>query len=88
MLVIPVSGKALIAITVGFTLLNAIFSPFVIYIPHFVAQLIALIYMDVFSMRRLWLRARHAVAERQFRRRTAHLYVVKRDDDRPPRWLN
>jgi hypothetical protein len=86
--VLPVSGRHLIAVTCGMTFIWAVMGGFALYIPHFAAELAALVYMDVFSFRRTYLRARLAMLERQNKRRIpSHLRPVERDDE-PPRWTH
>jgi membrane associated rhomboid family serine protease len=93
--VLPLNGRRLIAATIGFTALFAVFSgkddwPF--FIPHFLAQALVLLAMDRLAIvRRFWLKMRLAAYERELRRRAGHLHVVPRprtDDDDRPRWLN
>jgi len=86
--VIPISGRHLIAITIAITVLFAMLHGFAVFVPHFIAELLALIYMDVFSFRRLYLRGRMAMLQRDYKRRTAHLHMVDRDRDEPPRWTH
>ena len=57
-------------------------------LPHFIAEGVALVYMDVISVRRLYLRGRMAMLQRDYKRRTAHLRMIERDDKKPPRWMH
>jgi len=79
--VLPVQGRALILMTVGFTALFAVFQGWQAFVPHFIAQGLMGLYLDRLRfVRWAWLRARLAVYERQLRRRGAHLRVVQRDE--------
>jgi membrane associated rhomboid family serine protease len=86
--VIPMSGRNLIFASIAITVIFAAMGGFIMYIPVFVAEGIALVYFDVFSFRRLYLRGRMAMLQRDYKRRTAHLQVVDRDRDEPPRWTH
>jgi membrane associated rhomboid family serine protease len=87
--VVPIAGRHLIAFTIAMTVVFALISGFPYYVPHFMAELFALVYMDVFSFRRLYLRGRLAVLQRDYKKRAAHLRMVERDkDDKPPRWMH
>jgi membrane associated rhomboid family serine protease len=85
-LVLPAQGRTLIWLTVGMTVLFAAFEGWRFYLPHFVAQGLMGLYLDRLRLaRRFWLRLRLLSYERRLRRRSAHLTVVRRDDDqRPP----
>jgi len=86
--VLPLSGRHLIVATCGLTFIWAVMGGFHHYVPHFAAEVAALIYNDVFSFRRSYLRARLAMMERQQKRRVpSHLRAVERDDE-PPRWTH
>ncbi|MBN2368935.1 MAG: rhomboid family intramembrane serine protease [Vicinamibacteria bacterium] len=78
--VLPMRGRTLVYVTVGITLLYAIFEGWSFYLPEFFAQGIVLAYMGGF--RRFWLRARLA----SLNRRASHLRAVERNDR--PRWLH
>jgi membrane associated rhomboid family serine protease len=86
--VLPMAGRHLVTFTIALTVVLAFISGFPYYIPHFAAQAFALLYMDVFSVRRLYLKGRMAMLQRDYRRRTAHLRMVERDEDKPPRWMH
>lgn len=86
--VLPIKARYLIHVAIFLTLLYGVFGSFLLLIPYCVAIGVALIYMDVFSFRRLYLRGRVAMLERDYKRRTAHLHVVDRDRDEPPRWTH
>jgi membrane associated rhomboid family serine protease len=88
MLVLPVGGRHLITLTIGMTLIFALIDGFARYSPHFVAEFLALVYNDVFSFRRLYLQSRMAMLQRDYKRRTAHLRMVERDEEKPPRWMH
>ncbi|HUK66010.1 MAG TPA: rhomboid family intramembrane serine protease [Anaeromyxobacteraceae bacterium] len=85
MMVLPITGRALLWITLGGTLLYAAFGGVIRYIPHLAAQLIMMGYARGWSLRGFWQSWRIRQYERRARRRASHLKVVKKD---PPRWLN
>src|SRR5206468_133236 len=79
--VLPLSGRALIYLTVGGTALYAIFRGVDGFVPHFLAQAGIFLYARGFSPGRLWMRARFWILERtSARRRAKHLRVIERDD--------
>lgn len=81
--VIPVGGWNLVVLTIAGTLLFALLDRPILYIPHFTAEILALIYTDVISFRKLWLRLQYSRLEREYRRRTSGLREVPKD-----RWVN
>jgi membrane associated rhomboid family serine protease len=83
---LPVAGRNLIALTVAITVVMAALGGFPVFVPHFVAELLALLYMDVIPARSWSTRARLAWFQRGYRRRTAKLTAIDRDD--PPRWTH
>lgn len=83
---LPVSGRNLMALTVAITVVWAALYGFPLFLPHFVAELAALVYMDVISVRPWIARARLAWFQSRYRRRTAKLSRVDRDE--PPRWTH
>jgi membrane associated rhomboid family serine protease len=86
MLALPVSGRALLWLTLGGTLLYAIFGRLGAYVPHLAAQLLMIAYARGWSLRGLWQSMRIKGYERRARRRASHLKVIKKED--PPRWMN
>jgi membrane associated rhomboid family serine protease len=86
--VLPTSGRNLIYLTIGMTLIMSMINGPEPFVPDFCAQAFALFYMDVISVRRLFLRGKLAMLQRDYKRRTAHLRMVERDDDKPPRWMH
>jgi membrane associated rhomboid family serine protease len=86
MLALPVSGRALLWLTFGGTLLYAVFGHLGSYVPHLAAQLLMLAYVRGWSLRGLWQSIRIRGYERRARRRASHLKVVRKQD--PPRWMN
>ena len=86
--VLPAEGRTLILLTLGFTALFAVFQEWQSFVPHFIAQGLMLLYLDRLRFVRLgWLRLRLAAYERELRRRSSHLRVVRRDDEQqPPRY--
>ncbi len=85
MLALPVSGRALLWLTLGGTVLYALFGSLHTYVPHLTAQLAMIAYARGWSLRGLWQSLRIKQYERRARRRASHLKVVKKD---PPRWMN
>jgi hypothetical protein len=86
--VLPVSGRNIIYVTIGITVLFAFINGFAYFVPHFSAEFLALVYLDVFSFRRIYLRGRMAMLQRDYKKKTAHLRAVDRDRDEPPRWTH
>jgi len=84
MLALPVSGRVLLWLTIGGTVLYAVFGQFLYYVPHFLAQIIMVGYVRGWTPRGLWQSWRIGQFERRARRRASHLKVVKKED----RWLN
>ena len=83
---LPVAGRNLIALTIAITVVMAALNGFPTFVPHFVAELVALLYMDVIPTRSAIARGRLAWFQRGYRRRTAKLTRVDRDE--PPRWTH
>jgi membrane associated rhomboid family serine protease len=83
---LPVAGRNLIALTVAITLVMAALGGFPDFVPHFVAELLAIAYMDIIPVRSGIARGRLAWFQRGYRRRTAKLTRVDRDE--PPRWTH
>jgi membrane associated rhomboid family serine protease len=86
--VLPMSGRNLIGATIAITVVWAALNGFPLFVPHFVAELAALLYMDVIPVRSWILRARLAMFQRRYQRRTAKLTRVDRDSGEPPRWTH
>jgi membrane associated rhomboid family serine protease len=85
--VLPVSGRNLVYITIGGTLLFALLHGFAGFVPHFCAQGLMLAHLHGFSPRELWLRYKLRQMQWRPRRRPSHLKPVSRGDE-PPRWLH
>ena len=85
---LPVAGRNLIALTIAITVVMAALNGFPLFLPHFLAELAALVYMDVISVRPWIARARLAMFQRGYKRRTAKLTRVERDPGEPPRWTH
>lgn len=86
--VLPLRGKNLIYATLLGTLLFALLTDVYRYVPHFVAQGLALLYMRETYLGNLWLRMRYRFHTRGWRRRASHLRPVQRMEDEPPKWLH
>ena len=85
---LPIAGRNLIALTIGITVVMAALGGFHVFVPHFVAELAALAYMDVIPVRRGILRLRLAGLQRGAKRRSPKLRGIDRDRDEPPRWTH
>ncbi len=86
---LPVSGRGLAWLTVGMTVLFAIFGGFAAYLPHLAAEGMMAAWARGLSPRGAWQGFRIRMGQRRMRRRARHLQVVKRGGkDEPPRWLN
>jgi membrane associated rhomboid family serine protease len=86
MFALPMAGRNLIGLTIALTVVMAALNGFVFYVPHFVAEALALAYMDVIPVRRQLAKARLAWFQRGYKKRTAKLTRVDRDE--PPRWTH
>lgn len=92
-MVLPVSGRALVWVTVGGTLLFALFERSVAaFVPHLMAQSLAALYVRGGLSGRLWRKSRWNPFEKMRRERERKRFKVievDHDPDRdPPRWLN
>jgi membrane associated rhomboid family serine protease len=83
---LPASGRNLVSLTIAITVVMAALYGFPIFVPHFLAELAALLYMDVIPVRSGIARGRLAWFQRGYRRRTAKLTRIDRDE--PPRWTH
>jgi membrane associated rhomboid family serine protease len=90
MFAIPVSGRALLWVTVGGTLLYAVFGGFFQYVPHLFAQGLAALYLRGFSARGLFQSYKIRSLERKARQRASHLKVVDPKNGGAKRrdWMN
>jgi membrane associated rhomboid family serine protease len=87
-LVIPVSGKALVWITVGFTVFFALLYGIGRFVPHLVALAAIYAYMrGTPILRRRWLGLRLRGLQSAPRRRPAHIRPVDEPDEKP-RWYH
>jgi membrane associated rhomboid family serine protease len=86
MFALPTAGRNLIALTIAITVVMAALGGFAVFVPHFVAELAALAYMDVIPVRTWIARGRLAAFQQRYKRRTARLTRVDRDE--PPRWTH
>lgn len=93
--VLPLTGRSLALLVVFGTALYGLAGGGIdglgAYVPHFAALALgwALVRGGGLPTRRWKLQAREWMAEREFRRRSKHLKVVKKDGkDEPPRWMN
>ncbi len=89
MFALPISGRALLWITVGGTLLYAVFYGIAGFVPHLLAQGAMALYLRGVSARGLFQSLKIRSLERRARRRASHLKVVhKNGDGTGGRWLN
>jgi membrane associated rhomboid family serine protease len=91
--VLPVQGRALIWITIGGTVLFALFYGFAGFVPHFLAEFAMLAYVG--GLRKSYLRWKLQRMEKQRRSYLRSVEMTDRDEDekgppsgKPPRWLN
>jgi len=83
---LPVAGRNLIILTIAITVVMGALGGFALFVPHFVAELAALAYMNVIPVRVWVARGRLAWFQRRYQRRTAKLTRIDRDE--PPRWTH
>lgn len=93
--VLPLTGKTLALLVVFGTILYGLAGGGIVglgaYVPHFSALALGFVLMRGGGLptRRWKLQAREWMAEREFRKRSRHLKVVRKDGkDEPPRWMN
>jgi hypothetical protein len=87
--VLPLRGRNLIYATIGGTVLFALLGGVVRFLPHFVAQGLAILYMREPFVETLWLKLRYSLNTRGWRRRASHLRPVDRGgSEEPPKWLH
>ena len=86
--VIPLSGRNLVLVTVGGTLIFALLLSINVFVPHFLAEGLTLAYLRVPAVGRFWQRLTLGMRGGS-KRRATHLRAVDRDrQDEPPRWLH
>jgi membrane associated rhomboid family serine protease len=83
---LPVAGRNLIALTIGITVVMGALGGFHHFVPHFIAELSALAYMNGISVRPWVARAKLAWFQQRYKRRTARLVGIDREE--PPRWTH
>jgi membrane associated rhomboid family serine protease len=89
--VLPLHGRNLIYATLGGTLLFALLSGGVAsYVPHFAAELLALVSMRRSPLGELWAKVKFEFAYRRWRHRSSNLREVPRprSRDEDPRWYH
>jgi membrane associated rhomboid family serine protease len=90
--VLPLSGRGLVWVTVGGTVLYAAFgggAGLLRAVPSLASEGLAALWLGRRSRRSLWYSVRAWIEERRLRRRARHLQVVRKDGrGGPPRWLN
>ncbi len=93
--VLPVQGRSLIYITIGGTVLFALFYGFAGFVPHFLAEFFMLLYVG--GLRRAYLRWKLQRMEKQRKSYLRSVEMTDREEDdkkgpppsaKPPRWLN
>ena len=88
MFALPIAGRTLLWITLGGTVLYAIFGSIERYVPHLVAQGLMLLTLRGLPFRGAWQTLRVREMERRARKRSAHLKVVKKNGSGRGDWLN
>ena len=83
---LPMAGRNLITLTIAMTVVIAALYGFVLFVPHYIAEILAMAYMDVIPARRWSAQARLAWFQRGYKRRTSKLTRIDRDE--PPRWTH
>lgn len=87
MFALPISGRTLLWITIGGTLLYALFGGIGRYVPHLIAQgLMLLTLRGGLPFRGVWQTFRIREMERRAKKRAAHLKVVKKNGSGD--WMN
>ena len=86
MFALPMAGRNLIALTVAITVVMGALYGFVLFVPHYIAEVLAMAYMDVIPARRWSAQARLAWFQRRYKRRTEKFTRIDRDE--PPRWTH
>ena len=87
--VFPLGGRNLVYVTVGTTVLFALFYGVAGFIPHLLAQGLMLAFLRGVSFQRLWLEVRYRLWWRGFRRRSSQLRAVEKSaPNQPDRWLH
>jgi membrane associated rhomboid family serine protease len=89
--VLPLRGRNLIYATLGGTLLFALLSGGVAsYVPHFAAELLALVSMRRSPLGELWAKVKFELAYRRWKHRSSNLREVPRprSRDEDPRWYH
>ena len=87
--VVPAGGRALIYITIGMTVLMALFYGFALFVPHFLAEGFMLAYLG--PLQRPYLNWKMRRRKRIRRRYLAAVDLGDRKEDepgKPPRWIN
>ena len=92
--IVTLSGAQLVWATVGMTVVMSLFHGLETFIPHFLAEALALCWMYAPSPRELWLERK--LRGMESKRRASHLHSVPRENkdasesEQPPggRWLN
>jgi membrane associated rhomboid family serine protease len=89
MLALPVSGRALVWLTLAGTAFFAAFGEVRAYLPHLAAEAAMLLWARGFSPRGAWQSLRIRLGQWRMRRRARKLRLVRKDGKgEPPRWLN
>jgi len=86
--VIPVGGRNLVFLTVAGTLLFAVFSGPVRYVPHFIAIGFMLVFARYPALDLIWLRLRLFLLRRPPARRNSGALHVVRSEEQKSRWLH
>jgi hypothetical protein len=88
MFVLPLSGQQLIWATLALLLVFGLMQGLLGLLPHFTAMGLMLFHLRYGGPQSVLLRLRHRWLSLRAGRRRAHLRVVDRDRDEPPRWVH
>jgi hypothetical protein len=85
--VLPIGGRNLVYLVIAGTLLFALFGGLALFVPHFLAIVIVLVFMRRPALDLVWLRLRLAMSRRTSQS-TARLHVVRKEEGEPKGWLH
>lgn len=85
--VLPIGGRNLVYLVIAGTLLFALFGGMAMFVPHFLAIAIVLVFSRRTALELVWLRMRLALTRRPSQS-AARLHVVRKDDGEPKGWLH
>ncbi len=85
--VLPIGGRNLVYLVIAGTLLFALFGGLALFVPHFLAIVIVLVFMRRTALDLVWLRLRLAMTRRTSQS-AARLHVVRKEEGEPKGWLH